>query len=225
MENLNAGIDLPRALKDIFADRLSSFCLASEDAGFPVSKDPNILAAASRVFSFSDFVSRSCIRNPGILNSLIRSGDLQRSYEKGEVAEKLKGPLLTLANEILREPSAFSDNQRIQALQKLLRDFRNREMVRIAWRDLEGWATLSETVRDLSNLADACLEGSLGLLYEWLASDKGTPVGKNGSRQSLVVIGMGKLGGKELNFSSDIDLILTFPDPGETQGTAKPISN
>jgi glutamate-ammonia-ligase adenylyltransferase len=93
-----------------------------------------------------------------------------------------------------------------------LRDFRNREMLRIAWRDLAGWASLEEVLVDLTDLADACIGGALKPLGRWAAAVHGS--GKKRPKSSLVVLGMGKLGAHELNFSSDIDLIFAFPDPG-----------
>jgi len=90
-------------------------------------------------------------------------------------------------------------------------------MVRIAWRDLAGWANLEETVTTLSALADACLEEALAKLYEWACARDGAPKEEaGGATAKFVVLGMGKLGGEELNFSSDIDLIFCYSEEGET---------
>ena len=92
-------------------------------------------------------------------------------------------------------------------------------MVRIAWRDIAGWADLDETLRDLSALADACIGFACSYMYEVLVARYGTPRGvDSGQPQSLMILAMGKLGGGELNFSSDIDLILLYPEDGETDG-------
>ena len=100
-----------------------------------------------------------------------------------------------------------------------LRRFRKRHMVRIAWRDIAGWADLDETLRDLSALADACIDFACACMYEALVARYGTPRGADsGQPQPLMILGMGKLGGGELNFSSDIDLILLYPEDGETDG-------
>ena len=98
-------------------------------------------------------------------------------------------------------------------------------MLRIAWRDLAGRADLEETMTELSDLADACIEGALTVLYEGLCRQRGTPTGRGGTPQQLVVLGMGKLGARELNFSSDVDLILAFPEGGRTVGAPSAISN
>ncbi|MCW8904091.1 bifunctional [glutamate--ammonia ligase]-adenylyl-L-tyrosine phosphorylase/[glutamate--ammonia-ligase] adenylyltransferase, partial [Sedimenticola sp.] len=109
-------------------------------------------------------------------------------------------------------------------LHRELRRFRNEQMVRIIWRDLTQAAPLAETLEDLSALADACVSRSLTLLYAWLTEKQGTPRNAAGEQQYLVVLGMGKLGARELNLSSDIDLIFAYPEPGETDG-ARPTSN
>ncbi len=98
------------------------------------------------------------------------------------------------------------------ALHQALRWIRQREMLRIAWRDLAGWAVLDETLQDLSDLADACIQGALDKLTAWQARQTPAPVGPGRSPVPLIVIAMGKLGAFELNFSSDIDLIFCYPD-------------
>jgi glutamate-ammonia-ligase adenylyltransferase len=99
-----------------------------------------------------------------------------------------------------------------------LRTQRQREMVRIAWRDLAGWATLGETLGDTSAFADAAIEAAVGYAAQDLARMYGEPRSLAGEVQPLIVLGMGKLGGGELNFSSDIDLIFVFPEKGTTTG-------
>jgi glutamate-ammonia-ligase adenylyltransferase len=101
-------------------------------------------------------------------------------------------------------------------LAQRLRQFRRFQIVRIIWRDIAGWAPLAETLEDLSALADACIGQALDLLYQWTCRELGVPRNKMGERQSLVVLGMGKLGARELNLSSDIDLIFAFPETGQT---------
>jgi glutamate-ammonia-ligase adenylyltransferase len=99
-------------------------------------------------------------------------------------------------------------------------------MVRIAWRDLAGWAGVEETIRELSWLASACVDGALSLLSRWQTQEFGTPLAHGSAEpQSLVVIGMGKLGAEELNFSSDIDLIFAYPEAGTSQGGAVALDN
>ena len=97
-------------------------------------------------------------------------------------------------------------------------------MVRIAWRDLAGWAHLEETLADLTAFADAAISIACEFARQPLIARYGEPCSESGSLQPLVIVGMGKLGGGELNFSSDVDLVLLFPEVGETNGK-RSISN
>jgi glutamate-ammonia-ligase adenylyltransferase len=107
-----------------------------------------------------------------------------------------------------------------------LRRFRRREMVRIIWRDLAGWASLEEVLGDLSQLAEDCLNSALTYLHGWQSKKLGAPYGtESGKPQALIVLAMGKLGARELNLSSDIDLIFAYPESGETRGTQRALSN
>jgi glutamate-ammonia-ligase adenylyltransferase len=99
-----------------------------------------------------------------------------------------------------------------------LRRFRNREMLCLTWREISGTATLEETLGDLTLLAEQCLEAAISHHHAALAERFGTPRGEDGASQSLVVLGLGKLGGGELNLSSDIDLILCYPSAGQSDG-------
>ena len=113
-----------------------------------------------------------------------------------------------------------------QQLSKALRLFRRDEMVRIALRDLAGWSDYQTTVSELSALADVVVSETLNLLYQWQCDEEGTPKGEQSGRpQQMIVVAMGKLGARELNFSSDIDLIFTYPEDGETRGRRPWISN
>jgi len=99
-----------------------------------------------------------------------------------------------------------------------LRQFRNREMMRLIWRDLNHRAPVEETLFDLSILADVCLEVAVSQHSKTLEEKHGTPRNAEGLGQKLVIIGLGKLGGFELNMSSDIDIIFCYPDKGVCDG-------
>ncbi|MDM8535268.1 bifunctional [glutamate--ammonia ligase]-adenylyl-L-tyrosine phosphorylase/[glutamate--ammonia-ligase] adenylyltransferase [Desulfobacterales bacterium HSG17] len=176
---------------------------------------PQIIKMLQQVFAFSDFAAKNSIRYPEIMYDLIYTNDLLRSYDPKDYIHKIK-------NRFDSELKEIADEDRLCSL---LRQIRMREMLRIACRDLGGLADLVETMADLSAFADACIEGALSPLYKWHCEKYGTPVSTDGSHQSLVALGMGKLGACELNFSSDIDLIFVFPESGETQGRTKSISN
>jgi len=116
------------------------------------------------------------------------------------------------------------------ALHSSLRRFRREIQFRIIWRDLLRWADLAETMAAASAFADTCIDGALDWLYEDTCGQLGTPYGLDPvtgeeAPQPLVVLGMGKLGGRELNVSSDIDLIFAFPGKGETRGGRRSLDN
>ena len=110
--------------------------------------------------------------------------------------------------------------------QQALRLIRHRHMVRIAVRDMAGLSTLAETLADTSMVADNLIRTAYDWAYAKLTNVWGNPIGESsGQPQDMVVLAMGKLGGQELNFSSDIDLIFAFPESGETVGGERSLSN
>ena len=170
------------------------------------------LAALERVLGASDFVAEQAARNPQALLELAASGELERRLGEGELRAQLAQTL----------DGCDSDDE----LARRLRRFRNRQQVRIIWRDVTRQADLAETCADLSTLADA----SIDLAYHWLyarqCAQSGTPTGRrSGEAQHLVILGMGKLGAFELNLSSDIDLIFAYPEGGETVGARRALDN
>ena len=99
-----------------------------------------------------------------------------------------------------------------------LRTFRRRHLVRIAWRDLAGHAPVDQVLRELSWLAEACITAACRYATATLGLRHGVPKTRDGVELPLLVLGMGKLGGGELNYSSDIDLVFLFAEHGETTG-------
>ena len=110
------------------------------------------------------------------------------------------------------------------ALPRALRTLRKEVMVGIIARDLSGFAGLDEVVATSTALAEVAIEAATEGIHRELAAQYGEPRGAEGAIQKLHVVGMGKLGGGELNVSSDIDLILLYPEEGDTDG-ARPLSN
>jgi glutamate-ammonia-ligase adenylyltransferase len=124
-----------------------------------------------------------------------------------------------LAQAWLAEAPLAEDN-----LKAALRRLKQRAMARIAARDLSGQADLSEVVESMTLVADAAVAAALQVTEAALIERYGTPKNAKGERQQLIVIGMGKLGGRELNVSSDIDLIFVYPEDGDTDGS-RSVSN
>lgn len=189
---------LPETLRETAARHWQSYLEAAAETGARVPADDAFQRCACRVFAASDFVAGTCARNPRLLPALLDSGDLLADSWPGALAQRVAPRLADCADEA--------------ALHEALRQVRQREMLRIAWRDLAGWATLDETLEDLSELAEACVDGALQRLGDWQAAATPVPHDSNGQPVALVVLAMGKLGARELNFSSDIDLIFTYPD-------------
>ena len=112
-----------------------------------------------------------------------------------------------------------------QQLHRRLRQVRQATMLQIITRDLNGLADLDEVMSSVTALAEETLRFALARLQPWMRDTYGVPCGQVSRRpQDLVVVGMGKLGGEELNVSSDVDLVFLYPEDGETDGP-KRISN
>lgn len=178
----------------------------------PADCPPPSREALERLCATSDFVYEQLARDPELLPALLASGDLQRRFSPGELRAQLQALLEECADE--------------DELGRRLRRFRNRQQVRIIWRDINRQADLAETCRDLSDLADACIDLAYHWLYPRHCEQFGTPIGgRSGQPQHMVILGMGKLGAHELNLSSDIDLIFGYPEGGETEGVKRSLDN
>jgi len=119
------------------------------------------------------------------------------------------------------EPTPFAsiDESADEAtVMSALRSARRRALARIALRDIAGRSSTEQTLRDLSALADQAIKAAIGHAQRLVAPRFGYARYADGRPMPLVVIGMGKLGGGELNFSSDIDLVFLYPEGGETDG-------
>ena len=162
------------------------------------------LAELTQVWAGSAAVAQRCAQQPEMLLDWLRSGALDGVDAAGACRARLQARLAEVADEA--------------ELSRALRAFRHAEMVRIVWRDLAGKASLAETLNDLSELAEVCVDEALTRLDGWLRDDWGAPCDAAGAAQFLSVLGMGKLGGRELNVSSDIDLIFVYGVDGEVQG-------
>lgn len=103
-------------------------------------------------------------------------------------------------------------------IQSGLRQFRNRYMLHVLWREVFGLADLDETLSSLSSLADRMLDIATRHAEKSLEPRYGVVRNAGGEKVPMVILGMGKLGGLELNFSSDIDIIFLYPESGETDG-------
>jgi glutamate-ammonia-ligase adenylyltransferase len=176
-----------------------------------LAHSPSGLQHFVTVASFSRFLSEEILQNPQWLEEV---SAMNRALIASEYKKRL-GKFLRSQPE--GKPLAFS-----------LALFRRQQILRILLRDALGLGSLSETTEELSNLADAILHISYKRIRAELVSRHGTPryVDENGEAREcgMSVIALGKLGGRELNYSSDIDLMFVYAANGETDGE-HPISN
>jgi glutamate-ammonia-ligase adenylyltransferase len=177
----------------------------------PSIDDPVLKGQFELLSSASRFARQLCQRRPGILEELLSGGALTEGYGESTLADKLREEL---------QGCGTRDELGLR-----LRRFRQREILRILWRDFNRTAPTMETTRDMSLLAECCIGQALDWLHREMVGEHGEPRDKNGEAQQLLVVAMGKLGAWELNLSSDVDLIFTYPGAGTTDGERRPLSN
>ncbi|MDN4501625.1 bifunctional [glutamate--ammonia ligase]-adenylyl-L-tyrosine phosphorylase/[glutamate--ammonia-ligase] adenylyltransferase [Alteromonadaceae bacterium BrNp21-10] len=159
------------------------------------------------IFGLSDFIAESCLFDAELLPWLLLDNALQQDFD-----------YTALLTDALQELT--TEDQ----LSVALRNFRRRYMLHIAWRDLSNQQDITSSLLQVSQLANALICQAYQWLYDHHCQRYGVPMGSEGP-QHMYIIGMGKLGGYELNFSSDIDLIFAYPESGETETQRKPIAH
>ena len=161
-----------------------------------------------RVFSRSPFVADVCAKHPEWLVELLdfAAPSMPQSYYHQKVSEYVS--------------QAKTEDE----LAKALRRCRQFHMAAITFSDVLNRQSIDASLLQVSLLANALIQQGYTWLYSSLCSKHGTPVGSHGP-MPMYILGMGKLGGHELNFSSDIDLIFTYPEKGETQGGKKSLEH
>ena len=143
-----------------------------------------------------------------------------RAWLADRLAAHLDQPLDASAMRAFLAPETLERD----TLRERLRHLRTWVMCHLIVRDLGGRADLWEVVETMTTLADLTVRVAHDVEYAALIERHGEPIGASGQRQQLHIIGMGKLGGRELNVSSDIDLIFAYPEDGDTHGE-RPLSN
>jgi len=188
-----------QAINQVAAERLAS-----------LRADPRVAPGLDRVLACSPFVADSWRRFPELVEALFERGFPFSEPDQQALAAEV-GTLLAAAPD---------ENVAMQVLRRI----RRREWMAIAWRDIAGLSDVRSTLTDLTACADVLIRAALDYARRSLETRHGSPVDQGGQDQPLVVLGMGKLGGGELNFSSDIDLVFLYSEAGETGGQ-RPISN
>jgi glutamate-ammonia-ligase adenylyltransferase len=190
---LSAPPDLPAALRARF-ERVAD--LGELDLEWPA----DIAASAGRVVAISDFVLGVLKRFPRDLT--------ERVADRTPLTRGALAPRLDLTGRT--EAAAMAKLRRVRQI----------ELARIAWHDLAGWATLDTTLAEVSLLADCLIEAASSFAAALLEPRQRAPRDAAGRPFPLLVLGMGKLGGGELNFSSDVDLVFLYPDAAGEAGEA-----
>ena len=167
-----------------------------------------------RTLGLSEFLCRLAQRNPSGFQVYLD----ERAYTTALTPELVCARIAQL-----RQEFTPTDAQRVNMadFQRALRLLRYELQRTVVWRQLAGRATLNETVVALSTMADELLGAALDWCQAALVRIEGEPVSETGEKQQLVVFALGKLGGVELNLSSDIDLICAYPESGKTSITGK----
>jgi glutamate-ammonia-ligase adenylyltransferase len=213
------------AAPDMALNNLERFLAASaraDNIAEYIADRDDVRTALVTLFAGSQFLSDVLIAQPHAFHWLIEENGLW--YGRGATYYR------EAARSHIEGHVELSDQRRVLSM------WRRREMLRIGMRDLLGLATMEEVTRDISDLAQAIIQLGAELTYQAMAQRYGHPVPESASWDSgsgdspaedispastaagMCVLGMGKLGGRELNFSSDIDLVFIYEAEGQTTG-------
>ncbi|MBI5094093.1 MAG: bifunctional [glutamate--ammonia ligase]-adenylyl-L-tyrosine phosphorylase/[glutamate--ammonia-ligase] adenylyltransferase [Candidatus Hydrogenedentes bacterium] len=175
-------------------------CLDARSEFDAIATVPAYSRLLATIFSQSQFLTDIVCRNPEFMSWLWHESNLNQLPGRESMVSELLSQV--------RAVESFDHRC------NTMRRFKRREILRIATRDIFAHAALASITEDLSNLADAALEAAIVCAHDNLTPRFGAP----GSDCGFVVLAMGKLGGRELNFSSDIDLLFIYTDEGESTG-------
>ena len=169
-----------------------------------INDDALLLECQEELFAVwyaSPFIKRVCISQPQWLHQLLEQNELHNNCDIGKY-RKLLQPIFVASNDV-------------ETLQQQLRQQRTAAFARIAWRDLQQYATVEQTLHELSAFAEVCVQETLQWCYQWLRSRPHTSDFVKTLQQNIVIFALGKLGGSELNFSSDIDIVIAYSDENQ----------
>jgi [glutamine synthetase] adenylyltransferase / [glutamine synthetase]-adenylyl-L-tyrosine phosphorylase len=197
---------LPRVSDpDMALNNLDRFVAAARSPlalGSLFERDRDALPILLQIFSTSQYFSELLIRDPS-------------GYDLLRLTEGQAVPRDVLVAELASEVDALADGAAVSAA---LRRFKRRETLRIAYGDLIRGQSLETVASQISYLADAIVEAAVRFSRRQLESKRGRPCRPDGLLARFVVLAMGKLGGAELNYSSDIDLVFLYECDGQTDG-------
>lgn len=207
IDNENSMTNLEQADK-LWQQLLDSPALTETDRVIVENHREALLSAFAR----SAFLAETLIQKPAFISRVVdplsnlTDSDSTITHFSAELKIKLEA--LKSEDELL----------------KILREYRNQEMARITFLDVLNKQNIEDSLAQVSALADALINSAYHWIYQHLALRYGTPKSDN-QDMHMYILGMGKLGGQELNFSSDIDLIFAYPEKGETRGGKKSLEH
>ena len=157
-------------------------------------------ALLEKVQRFSPYLVQVLNRRPELREAIFFREGVRTRFSRGQLAQQLRERL--------------EGREDFQAFCSILRGFKQETVLRLAARDLGGLVSLKEVTRDLSDLAQVCLEAATAFCYrEQVRGKSWDPIFLEEKR--LLILGLGKFGGEELNFSSDVDLIFLYQTRAE----------
>ena len=168
-----------------------------------------LTAPARRVLALSDFAQRVAVQQREWFLQSVDSGRFEEPLAEAGLARELAAAV--------EEAEPGQGAPAVAELKRAFRQLRNRCQLQVVWRHLTGAAPFEETTNALSFMADRFIAAALEAAERRETERAGEPRSKeSGEPQRLAVFGLGKLGGGELNLSSDIDLIFAYPEEGQT---------
>ncbi len=165
----------------------------------------------------SQFLVQVIRRNPGLLDWLVRPEVLYLDPE-AEVLHLSPG-VDALQEQFRAEIERYGDTPELAGGMNAVK---NRELLRFGTRDLVGLTDTFETFEALTMLADGVLQAVYEVVYARLIEKRGVPRNRSGEEVGFVVLGLGKMGGGELSFGSDLDIVFVYGEDGETDGARPP---
>ena len=199
----NSSMPLPPALEHLVAERYAELAACCRAAGVVMHDDAGVGERVRRLLLASDFAFEALRADPALLTA----AGLERLRDPAHASVRAGG----LAR-------AGGD------MMAALRRFRRAEAVRLVFRDVNGLDEVTDTLAGTTDLYETLIAHALRHAERSARARHGTPRNADGAPQALVVFALGKLGGGELNFSSDVDLVLAYPEAGLTDG-ARPLDN
>jgi len=166
-----------------------------------LSSNPKSIEVLVALSSYSDHLIRLFVNDPGVFDFLMGTGMLEEESSQANI-DKALGKFLKI------NPDFFESVQR----------FKNGELLRIGLRDILGLAQIEEVTRELSSVAEVMLDTVYQRYLDEHVERYGKPVGSDGSLVTMAILGMGKFGGREINYASDLDVIFVYSSEGQTEG-------